>query len=75
MTTKRTTTAPDPVVRFIAKPYGKFWRVYDRLLGSYPVCRPEFDSALPTYADEESCAACALTLDEQHRSTTTTTQK
>lgn len=60
-------TAPDPRVRFIAKPYGKFWRVYDRQVGSYPVMRPGFDSALPTYDDEESCAQRAAELDAQQR--------
>lgn len=52
-----TTTTKKP--RYIAKSYGKFWRVYDRETASYPVSRPEFDSALPTFSNEADCQDAA----------------
>lgn len=53
-------------VRFIAKAYGKYWRVYDRVTGSYPGERPEF-GALPTFADKAECEEVAADLDNRFR--------
>ena len=61
-------SAPDDVkVRYYAKPYGKYWRIYDRKVGSYPVVRPELPHPLPTYATQEECAEAAAALDSATR--------
>ncbi len=52
--------------RFFAKPYGKYWRVYDRVVASYPGERPEF-GVLPTYADQAECEERAAAIDAAHR--------
>lgn len=64
MSSSSTTSARQ---RYIAKPYGKSWRVYDREIGSYPVQRAEFDSVLPSFRDEADCAALAEELDRRER--------
>lgn len=53
-------------VRYVAKPYGKYWRVYDRVMASYPVERPDL-GVLPTYADKEECEEVAASLDAAQR--------
>lgn len=53
--------------RFIPKPYGKYWRVYDTTVASYPVDRPDLGMTLPTYADKAECEAVAAALDAQSR--------
>jgi len=52
-------------VQFIAKQYGKKWRVYDRELASYPVMRPEFEENLPEFDTEEECQSIVDKLEEK----------
>ena len=69
MATKSTVAkaAPSAKARFIAKPYGKHYRVYDTVIGSYPVDRPDLGMTLPTYADKAECEAVAAELDAKSR--------